>query len=58
MERILTDAELQAAMSQDARRIDARWDNERMVKGFLQALEYVSLPPELGVFPISVVRVR
>lgn len=40
MERILTDAELRSEMSQNARRTVAEWDNERMVKGFLQAIEY------------------
>jgi hypothetical protein len=27
-------------MSQNARRIIAEWDNERMVKGFQEAIEY------------------
>lgn len=40
MKRILTDTELRAQMSQNARRIIAEWDNDRMVKGFLQAIDY------------------
>jgi glycosyltransferase involved in cell wall biosynthesis len=40
IERILTDTKLRKEMSQNARRIIARWDNEQMVKGFQQAIEY------------------
>ncbi len=40
IERILTDVKLREEMSQNARRIIARWDNEQMVKGFQQAIEY------------------
>jgi len=40
MERILTDGKLRDDMSQNARRIIAHWDNERMVKGFQEAIEY------------------
>ncbi len=40
IERILTDDKLRAEMSQNARRIIAEWDNERMVKGFRQAIDY------------------
>jgi glycosyltransferase involved in cell wall biosynthesis len=40
MERILTDGKLRDEMSQNARRIIAHWDNERMVKGFQEAIEY------------------
>jgi glycosyltransferase involved in cell wall biosynthesis len=45
MERILTDAKFRAEMSQNARRITviAGWDNEWMVKGFEQAIEYALL---------------
>ncbi|HXV82270.1 MAG TPA: glycosyltransferase, partial [Candidatus Binatia bacterium] len=39
--RILNDDALRAEMSQNARRIIAGWDNERMVKGFQAAIEYV-----------------
>jgi len=38
--RILNDNELRAKMSQNARRIIAGWDNERMVQGFQQAIAY------------------
>jgi glycosyltransferase involved in cell wall biosynthesis len=40
MERILTDAKLREEMSQNARRIIAEWNNERMVQGFQQAIAY------------------
>jgi glycosyltransferase involved in cell wall biosynthesis len=40
MNRILTNAKLREEMSQNARRIIAGWDNEQMVKGFQQAIEY------------------
>jgi glycosyltransferase involved in cell wall biosynthesis len=40
IERILTDAKLQDEMRRNARRIIAGWDNEQMVKGFQQAIEY------------------
>jgi glycosyltransferase involved in cell wall biosynthesis len=38
--RILEDDELQREMSGNARRIIGGWDNERMVSGFQQAIEY------------------
>jgi glycosyltransferase involved in cell wall biosynthesis len=38
--RILADAGLRERLSQNARRIVAEWNNERMVKGFQQAIEY------------------
>jgi glycosyltransferase involved in cell wall biosynthesis len=38
--RILTDGELRERMGHNARRIIAEWDNERMVQGFQQAIEY------------------
>jgi glycosyltransferase involved in cell wall biosynthesis len=38
--RLLTDAELRAQMNQNACRIIATWDNDRMVQGFQQAVEY------------------
>jgi glycosyltransferase involved in cell wall biosynthesis len=38
--RLLPDAELRAQMSQNARSMIAEWDNERMVQGFKQAIEY------------------
>lgn len=37
---ILTDAKLREEMSQNARRIISGWDNECMVKGFQQAIQY------------------
>jgi len=40
IERILSDRELRHRMSQNARRIVAEWDNERMVEGFRQAVEF------------------
>jgi glycosyltransferase involved in cell wall biosynthesis len=40
IERILNDDALRAKMSQNARRIIRGWDNERMVQGFKQAIEY------------------
>ena len=39
--RILNDDMLRAKMSENARRIIAGWDNERMVQGFRQAIAYV-----------------
>ena len=41
VERILTDDKLRDRMSDEARQIVATWDNDRMVKGFQQAIEYV-----------------
>lgn len=38
--RVLRDAELRERMSQNARQLIAGWDNERMVKGFRQAIDY------------------
>jgi glycosyltransferase involved in cell wall biosynthesis len=40
MDRILTDDALRMEMSAKARCIVAGWNNERMVKGFQQAIEY------------------
>jgi glycosyltransferase involved in cell wall biosynthesis len=40
MGRILNDDVLKAKMSRNARQIIAGWDNERMVHGFQQAIEY------------------
>jgi glycosyltransferase involved in cell wall biosynthesis len=40
MKRILTDGNLRALMSENARRIISEWDNERMVKGFRRAIEF------------------
>jgi glycosyltransferase involved in cell wall biosynthesis len=40
MESILRDDGLRSEMSQNARRIVVEWNNERMVKGFQQAIEY------------------
>jgi glycosyltransferase involved in cell wall biosynthesis len=40
MERILSDDKLGQEMCQNARRIIAGWDNERMVRGFKEAIEY------------------
>jgi glycosyltransferase involved in cell wall biosynthesis len=41
MGRILNDDGLRAEMSRNARRIIAGWDNERLVEGFQDAIEYV-----------------
>jgi glycosyltransferase involved in cell wall biosynthesis len=41
MGRILNDDGLRAEMSRNARRSIAGWDNERMVEGFQDAIEYV-----------------
>jgi len=38
--RILRDSELREWMSQNARQLIAGWDNERMVKGFRQTIDY------------------
>ena len=40
IDRIMADDNLQEKMSANALRIVAGWDNERMVKGFEQAIEY------------------
>jgi len=40
IERVLNDDALRAEMSRNARRIIAGWDNERMVQGFRQAIDY------------------
>ena len=40
IERVLTDSSLREEMAQNARRIIAGWDNEQMVKGFKQAIDY------------------
>lgn len=42
LQRILDDASLRERMSWNARQIIADWDNERMVMGFRQAIEYVT----------------
>ncbi|MEM4202796.1 MAG: glycosyltransferase [Candidatus Methanomethylicaceae archaeon] len=41
LQRILDDADLREHLSRNARQIIADWDNERMVLGFRQAIEYV-----------------
>lgn len=41
LRRILSDPDLRENMSRNARASILAWDNERMVAGFLQALEYV-----------------
>lgn len=41
LQRILDDVDLRERMSRNARQIIADWDNERMVLGFRQAIEYV-----------------
>lgn len=46
MESILSDVQLREEMSQNARRIIAEWNNERMVRGFQQAIEYASSKTE------------
>lgn len=40
MQRILTDDRLREEMGRNARRIIAGWNNERMVRGFQQAIAY------------------
>ena len=42
LQRILDDADLRERLSRNARQIIADWDNERMVLGFRQAIEYVT----------------
>ena len=42
LQRILDDHALREQMGQNARRIIAKWDNERMVLGFRQAIEFVA----------------
>jgi glycosyltransferase involved in cell wall biosynthesis len=42
LQSILDDHNLSEQLSQNARRIIADWDNERMVLGFRQAIEYVT----------------
>ncbi|RMG09110.1 MAG: glycosyltransferase family 1 protein [Acidobacteria bacterium] len=46
LRRILDDVGLRERMSQNARQIIAGWDNERMVQGFRQAIEYVCTKKE------------
>jgi glycosyltransferase involved in cell wall biosynthesis len=41
IERILSDENLRVQMNQNARRVIAGWDNERMVHGFEEAITYV-----------------
>jgi len=40
MEQLLTDDRWREEMGRNARRIIVRWDNEQMVKGFQQAIEF------------------
>ncbi len=42
LQRILDDPDLRERLSQNARQIIAGWDNERMVMGFRQAIDYVT----------------
>lgn len=42
LQRILDNPDLREQLGQNARRIIAGWDNERMVLGFRQAIEYVT----------------
>ncbi|MBW1929010.1 MAG: glycosyltransferase family 4 protein [Deltaproteobacteria bacterium] len=42
LERILNEPSLRSELGQNARRIIAKWDNERMVYGFRQAVDYVT----------------
>jgi len=44
MKRILDDEPLRARMSTSAKEIVAGWDNECMVQGFRQAIDYVTCP--------------
>ena len=43
LQRILDDANLRERLSRNARQIIVGWDNERMVLGFRQAIEYVTM---------------
>ncbi len=40
IERILADSRLRTEMGNNARQVITQWDNERMVRGFEQAIEY------------------
>ncbi|MGQ9873584.1 glycosyltransferase family 4 protein [Leptodesmis sp.] len=51
LQRILDNPGLREQLGQNARRIIASWDNERMVMGFRQAIEYVT--KRLGIFTVS-----
>jgi len=42
LQRILDDPDLRERLSQNARQIIAGWDNERMVMGFRQAIDFTS----------------
>jgi len=42
LRRILDNPDLRERFSQNARQIIAAWDNERMVLGFREAVEYVT----------------
>jgi glycosyltransferase involved in cell wall biosynthesis len=42
LQTILEDPEQRSRMSQNAREIIARWDNEKMVMGFRRAIDYVT----------------
>jgi glycosyltransferase involved in cell wall biosynthesis len=53
MGRILTDDKLRKEMRQNARRIVAGWDNERMVKGFQLAIEYALRHSERKLTAVS-----
>jgi glycosyltransferase involved in cell wall biosynthesis len=46
--RILTDDNIRALMSEKARQIIAGWNNERMIRGFQEAIEYVNRPKQSG----------
>jgi glycosyltransferase involved in cell wall biosynthesis len=41
LQRVLDDPDLREQLGQNARRIITGWDNERMVRGFRRAIEYV-----------------
>ena len=42
LQRILDDPDLRERFSQNARQIIAAWDNERMVMGFRQAIDFTN----------------
>lgn len=49
LENLLNDKELHRRLSENARRIIAGWDQENMVSGFRQAIEYVTKNNHKGV---------
>ncbi len=55
LQRVLDESDLRDHLSQNARRIITGWDNDQMVKGFREAIAYVTgesksrLPTPIGV---------